>query len=110
MIAQPFTPPILQMIFHPRRVTGCTESREYFTSAMSLSFGSALIAASVTGFGSGSTARGLHGDPGLALLGGRIRIGFADHLADADDLLLVAGVIEEKLVALLHLLADAAAR
>ena len=37
-------------------MTGCTDSLEYFTSAMSLSFGSALIAASVTGFGSGSTA------------------------------------------------------
>ena len=91
-------------------MTGCTDSREYFTSAMSLSFGSALIAASVTGFGNGSTRRGVHGDPGLAFFRGRVRIGFADDLADADHLLLVAGVIEEKIVAFLHLFADAAAR
>src|SRR5580704_2729917 len=37
-----------------------------------------------------------------ALLVGRIRIGLADHLDDADDLLLVAGVIEEREVAFLH--------
>src|SRR5579864_7818026 len=47
---------------------------------------------------------GGHGDPGLALAGGRIRIGLAENFADADDLLLVAGMIEEELVALLHLL------
>src|SRR4029079_15320412 len=43
-----FRPPILQTSFHSASVTGCTDSREYFTSAMSLSFGSALIAASAT--------------------------------------------------------------
>src|SRR5437868_15348797 len=48
-----FIPPILQTIFHSSAVTGCTDRREYFTSAISLSFGSALIAASVTGFGNG---------------------------------------------------------
>ena len=64
---------------------------------MSLSFGSALTAASVTGFGSGSTRLVVDRDPGLALLGGRVGIVLADHLADADDLLLVAGVIEEEL-------------
>src|SRR5215475_14622926 len=51
-----FTPPNLQMLFHSAGVIGCTERREYFTSAMSLNFVSALICASVTGFGSGSSA------------------------------------------------------
>src|SRR5580692_6396785 len=50
------TPPILQTIFHSSAVTGCTERREYFTSAMSASFLSALIAAMVTGFGIGLSA------------------------------------------------------
>ena len=40
--SQPFTPPILQTSFHSSAVTGCTDSREYFISAMSLSFGSCL--------------------------------------------------------------------
>src|SRR5580693_6909446 len=56
LLFHPFMPPILQTIFHSSAVTGCTDRRPYFTSAMPLSFGSALIAASVTGFGSGSTA------------------------------------------------------
>src|ERR1700733_14196987 len=43
------TPPILQTYFHSSAVTGCTDSREYFTSAMAESFLSALIAAIVTG-------------------------------------------------------------
>ena len=51
-----YSPPILQTIFHSSAVTGCTDSREYFTSAMSVSFVSALIAASVTGVVSGLTA------------------------------------------------------
>ena len=42
--------------FHSSAVTGCTDSRPYFTSAISLSLASALIAASVTGLGIGSTA------------------------------------------------------
>src|SRR5262249_10854188 len=37
-----------------------------------------------------------------ALLGGGIVIAFAHPLADADDLLLLAGVIEERVFALLH--------
>src|SRR5690242_7887266 len=45
----PFTPPILQIVFHSSAPTGETESRPCFTSFSSLSFGSALIAASVTG-------------------------------------------------------------
>src|SRR5579862_2904418 len=45
----------------------------------------------------------------LSLRVGRVHIGFADDVDDADDLLLVAGVIEEGQVALLHLL-DIAAR
>src|SRR5262249_12292336 len=51
-----FPPPILQTSAHSSPVTGCTESREYFTSAIFFSFGSALTAASVTGVGTGSTA------------------------------------------------------
>src|SRR6187455_1971535 len=50
------SPPILQTIFHSSAVTGCTDSREYFTSAMSASFLSALIAAIVTGVFSGLSA------------------------------------------------------
>src|SRR5258708_8258117 len=42
-------PPSFKMYFHSSGVTGCTESREYFTRTMSLSFGSALISARVTG-------------------------------------------------------------
>src|SRR5262249_1539480 len=44
----------------------------------------------------------------LALLVGRIRIGLADHLDDADDAFLVAGVIEERALATLHRLEMAA--
>src|SRR4051794_12905952 len=51
-----YNPPILQTIFHSSAVTGCTESREYFTSAMSLNRLSALIAAMVTGVFSGLSA------------------------------------------------------
>src|SRR5712664_2954816 len=42
------SPPILQTIFHSSAVTGCTDSREYFTSAMSTNRLSALMAAIVT--------------------------------------------------------------
>src|SRR5439155_20885310 len=42
-------PPSFKIYFHSSDVTGCTERREYFTSTMSLSLGSALISASVTG-------------------------------------------------------------
>src|SRR3954453_20708763 len=52
----PVSPAILHTSFHSGPVTGWTESREYLTSAMSLSFGSAFTAASVTGFGTGFTA------------------------------------------------------
>src|SRR5882724_3878060 len=51
-----YSPPILQTIFHSSAVTGCTDSREYFTSAMLASFLSALIAAMVTGVDSGLSA------------------------------------------------------
>ena len=44
------------MCFHSSAVTGCTDSREYLISAISDSFLSALIYASVTGVFSGSTA------------------------------------------------------
>src|SRR5581483_8236940 len=63
---QPFRPPILQTKFHSVSLTGCTDRRPYFTSAMFLSFGSALIAESVTGFGNGFSATAVtatHGSP-----------------------------------------------
>src|SRR5262249_9115030 len=44
----------------------------------------------------------------LSLLVGRIRIGLADHLDDADDAFLVAGVIEEPTLATLHVFEMAA--
>src|ERR1700732_1100352 len=50
------TPPILQTIFHSSAVTGCTDSREYFTSAMSASRLSALMVAIVTGVFKGLSA------------------------------------------------------
>src|SRR5580700_402349 len=43
-----------------------------------------------------------HGDPGLIFFGGRVGKSLAEDFADADDLLLVAGVIEEKFLTLLH--------
>src|SRR5262249_46198734 len=49
-------PPIFKMNFHCSSVTGWTESREYFTSTMSFSFGSAFTAARVTGLGTSLTA------------------------------------------------------
>src|SRR5579872_5562430 len=54
--ARPYIPPILQTYFHSSAVTGCTERREYFTSAIAESFLSALIAAIVTGVFSGLSA------------------------------------------------------
>src|SRR3546814_10377947 len=44
-------PPILQISFHSASRTGCTERRDMRSSMDSASFGSALTAASVTGFG-----------------------------------------------------------
>jgi DNA topoisomerase IB len=52
----PFTPPILHTSFHSSSLTACTERRASRTSTMLLSFGSALIAASVTGLDTGATA------------------------------------------------------
>src|SRR6202048_1545563 len=51
-----YIPPILQTIFHSSAVTGCTDRREYLTSAISLNRLSALIAAIVTGVFSGLSA------------------------------------------------------
>src|SRR5450759_4898932 len=53
---RPHIPPILQTIFHSSAVTGCTDSREYFTRAISASRLSALIAAIVTGVFNGLSA------------------------------------------------------
>ena len=68
---------------------------------MVLSFASALTVASVTGFGNGCDRARVDADE-HALLVGRVLVGLADDLDDADDLLLVAGVIEEGVLALLH--------
>src|ERR1700726_3145752 len=50
------SPPILQTIFHSSAVTGCTDSREYFTIAMSFNGLSDLIAVIVTGVFKGLSA------------------------------------------------------
>src|ERR1700730_5196514 len=52
-----YKPPIVQTMPHSLSVTGCTESREYLTRAISFRRGSALIAARLIGFGSGFTLR-----------------------------------------------------
>ncbi len=46
----------MQTIFHSSAVTGCTDSLEYFTSAMSANRLSALMAAIVTGVFRGLSA------------------------------------------------------
>ena len=51
-----FHPPIRQIRSQCGFDTGITDSRDWRTSARSASAGSALIAASVTGFGIGPTA------------------------------------------------------
>src|SRR5690606_5859122 len=51
------TPPMRQTSRHSASVTGWTERRPSRTSAMSASFGLALISASVGGFGTSLTAR-----------------------------------------------------
>src|ERR1700710_2019929 len=56
MLRGRYRPPILQTIFHCSAVTGCTDSREYFTSAMSARRLSALMAAMVTGVFNGLSA------------------------------------------------------
>ena len=50
-------PPMRQTSFHSGAVTGCTESREFTTSIILASFGFALTATSVTGFGMALSAR-----------------------------------------------------
>ena len=79
-------PPILQTSFHSSAVTGCTDSREFLTSTMSLSFGSALIACERHRLRQRLDRLDVDHHPGLALLGGRIGIVLADDLDDADDL------------------------
>ena len=49
-------PPIARTAAHSSGVTGCTDRREFFTSTMSFSRPSALIAARLTGRFKGSTA------------------------------------------------------
>src|SRR6516162_7663844 len=51
---------------------------------------------------------GRHCNPRLSFLRGGIGIGFTNDFADADDLFFLTGVIEEKLLALFHLLEIAA--
>src|SRR5258707_15237190 len=70
-----FTPPNWQTIFHSAGVTGCTDRRDNFTSAMSFSRGSARTAANVTGVLSGVTAltsTTTHGSPALAVGSGEL--------------------------------------
>src|ERR1044071_224154 len=67
------TPPIRHTIFHSSAVTGCTERREYFSNAMSLSFGTVFTSAIVTGFLNGVcavTSVTTHGDPFSAVTSG----------------------------------------
>ena len=71
---------------------------------MSFSFASDFMVASVTGFGSGLSALVFTATQGSLFAGGRVGERFTNYFADADDLFLVAGVIEKELVALLHLL------
>src|SRR5262249_55570635 len=64
------TPPIRQTSFHSAGVTGCTDRRDSFTSAMSFSRGSARTAVSVTGVSNGVralTSTTTHGSPSLAV-------------------------------------------
>src|SRR5262249_20702330 len=53
---------------------------------------------------------GRNRDPWLAFCGRRIRERLADHLANADDLFFIAGMIEEEFVALFHFLEMSARR
>ena len=46
----------MQTSFHSSAVTGCTDRREYFSSAISARRGSALMAARVTGVFKGFSA------------------------------------------------------
>src|SRR5205085_12316847 len=69
------TPPIWQTIFHSGAATGCTDRRDSLTSVMSLSFGSALMAASVTGVLHGVSAltvTATQGSPGGAAGSGKL--------------------------------------
>ncbi len=64
-----------QTFAHSAAVTGCTESRESLTSAISLSFGSPLMATSVTGVSNGVSARtstAIHGSPAFAVGSGKL--------------------------------------
>ena len=76
------------------------EARD-FTSTMSFSVGSALHCASVTGLRQVAHRLHIHQAEAAGLVGWIFAV-FADHLDDADDPLLVAGVIEEAEIALLH--------
>jgi hypothetical protein len=64
----------LQTIFRSSVVTGFTERREYFPSATAASFLSALIAAIVTGVGSGLSGLDVDVDEFVGLVG-RVGIG-----------------------------------
>ena len=95
------SPPMRQTSAHSSAVTGCTERRELMTSTILASFGLALAASSVTGFGTGATAfTSTHSHLPLSSLA--IGMGERDHLQDADDLLALVRVIEEAQVAELH--------
>ena len=87
--------------FHSSAVTGWTESRAVLTSAMAASFGLALAAARLTGLGMSQTARtSTHFQMPVSSVG--VGMGGGAHLDHADDLLVLARVIEEAEVAQLH--------
>src|SRR5262249_41943231 len=59
-------------------------------------------------FGQGLDGGSGYSDPGLTLFCRRVRISFTDDFADSDNLFLIAGVVEEKLLAFFHCLEIAA--
>lgn len=86
---------------HSSSETGCTDSLEFLTRAISASFGSAFISPSVTGFGKAPTAQTstqFQRPVGSVELG----MNFVDHPHDADDLLLMNRVVEKAQIAALH--------
>src|SRR4030095_11103082 len=89
-------------MLHSASETGWTDRRENLTSAMRARRRSALICARLTGVGSFRTAATSTAGPGGRGGVGRVRMRLRDHLDDADDRALLARVVEERLLALLH--------
>ena len=90
-----------QSFFHSAAVTGCTDRREFLTSTMDLSEGSALISASVTGRGRPRTAAtSTHSHWPVPSV--EFGMGLLHHLDDADHAPLFAGMVEEGEIAAPH--------